>query len=176
MHARTHTHTHTFRSGTPTLRTRTRAVEACAFPSLSHTLSLSLHCEDAHGSSSHLYQPIGNIIHILVPTICPCPRYRQVDYSVVPPVVSLVASHAGQHSVGLGVGILLAWHSGAAALGAAIGGYIYDRDGDYSAALHLCAALCFAAAIIVLGVCPEPLLRRPAADGAGAVDDVKAGV
>ena len=45
-----------------------------------------------------------------------------VDYSVVPPTVSLVGSHAGKHSVGLGVGILLAWHSLAAAGGAYLGG------------------------------------------------------
>lgn len=83
-----------------------------------------------------------------------------VDYSVVPPVVSLVGSHAGQHTVGLGVGILLAWHSMAAAIGAYLGGELYQQQGHYDMALQACAATCLVAAIASLGVCPEPLVRK----------------
>ena len=93
-----------------------------------------------------------------------------VDYSVVPPVVSLVGSHAGQHTVGLGVGILLAWHSLAAAGGSYFGGVIYEATSNYNMALEACAGICFIAAVAVLGVCPEPLLRRPHGPLPSAVD------
>ena len=87
-----------------------------------------------------------------------------VDYSVVPPVISLVGSVAGQHTVGLGVGVLLAWHSLAAAGGAWMGGELYEHHGDYDAALVVCAATCVAAALACVAAGPEePLLRkRPA--------------
>ena len=84
-----------------------------------------------------------------------------VDYSVVPPVISLVGSHAGKHTVGLGVGILLAWHSTAAALGAWMGGEIFERSGSYDAALAVCAVVCFVAALACAAAGPdEPLVRK----------------
>lgn len=87
-----------------------------------------------------------------------------VDYSVVPPVVSLVGSTAGKHTVGLGVGILLAWHSLAAAGGAWMGGEIYQRTGGYDTALVVCAITCFVAALACAAAGPEEaLLRRPSA-------------
>ena len=83
------------------------------------------------------------------------------DYSVVPPVISLVRSQAGQHTVGLGVGILLAWHSMAAAIGAWMGGEIYQQSSSYDAALVVCAIVCFVAAVACAAAGPdEPLLRK----------------
>ena len=72
---------------------------------------------------------------------------------------------AGQHTVGLGVGILLAWHSLAAALGAWMGGEIFEQHGSYDAALVVCAIACLAAAVACVAAGPEePLMRkRPAA-------------
>jgi predicted MFS family arabinose efflux permease len=78
------------------------------------------------------------------------------DYSVVPPVCSLVQSFAEADRVdytGLGVGILLLWHSLGAALGAWLGGAAYSDDGNYTNALISCIALC-AFASFILGLMP----------------------
>ncbi len=75
------------------------------------------------------------------------PLFGLVDYSVVPPIVSLVKSFGGDSLVGLGVGILLLFHSFGAAAGSSIGGYIFYSTGNYSIALYLCLSLCFAASI-----------------------------
>ena len=82
------------------------------------------------------------------------------DYSVVPPVVSLVGTHAGSDSVGLGVGILLAWHSLGGALGSILGGTLFNPVSGYSGALWCCSILCFVAAVACLTICPEPVFRR----------------
>ena len=80
---------------------------------------------------------------------------------MVPPVISLVGSYAGKHTVGLGVGILLAWHSMAAACGAWMGGEIYQRRGSYDLALLVCALVCFVAAVACAAAGPEePLIRK----------------
>ena len=49
----------------------------------------------------------------------------------------------------------------AAAGGSYFGGVIYEATSNYNMALEACAGICFIAAVAVLGVCPEPLLRRP---------------
>lgn len=81
------------------------------------------------------------------------------DYSVVPPIIGLVTSHAGNDSVGLGVGILLGIHSIGASLGALLGGSLFDRDGNYQTALLACALLCVVASVACLMIC-EPLFRK----------------
>ena len=81
------------------------------------------------------------------------------DYAVVPPVVSLVTTHAGEESVGLGVGILLAWHSLGASIGSILGGALFDAHGNYTLALIVCAFLCLVAAVASITICPEPLFR-----------------
>ena len=86
------------------------------------------------------------------------------DYSVVPPVVSLVGTHAGKDSVGLGVGILLAWHSLGGALGSVLGGTMFDPSTGYSGALWCCSILCVVAGAACLTICPEPLIRRTPTD------------
>merc|ERR1711991_680291 len=70
-----------------------------------------------------------------------------VDYSVVPVVVSLVRSLVGDSSVGLGVGILLLWHSLGAAIGAYSGGALFEKDDNYNNAIILCSVLSVSAAI-----------------------------
>lgn len=62
------------------------------------------------------------------------------DYSVVPPVVSLVKTHL-PCAVGLSTGVLLMFHSAGAALGAALGGVLFQRFGGYDEAVGLCAGL-----------------------------------
>jgi predicted MFS family arabinose efflux permease len=64
--------------------------------------------------------------------------------------------------IGLGVGILLLWHSLGAAVGSWLGGHVYDTYGEYMAALVACSVLCgLAAAVTVLGGVGtnEPLRR-----------------
>jgi predicted MFS family arabinose efflux permease len=77
------------------------------------------------------------------------------DYSVVPPVCSLVKTLAVQHGVdftGLGVGILLCWHSIGAAVGAWVGGHVFATDGSYQAALFICGSLCLVAALALFAM------------------------
>jgi len=83
-----------------------------------------------------------------------------VDYSVVPPTVSLVGTHLGEHCVGLAVGVLLMWHSLAASVGAVLGGAIFDASGSYRPAMLVCAAVCaVGAASCLLLASTEPLVR-----------------
>ncbi len=82
-----------------------------------------------------------------------------VDYSVVPPIVSLVKSFAGDSSVGLGVGILLLFHSFGAAAGSSIGGYVYYSTGNYLIALYLCLSLCVTAAIACASMSFDALVQ-----------------
>ena len=103
-----------------------------------------------------------------------------VDYSVVPPTVSLVETHFGANVVGLGVGVLLLWHSLGASLGAWWGGASFDERGDYRAVLLTAVLLCCVAAVLVLTI-PEPWRREhatadDAADGATATAPKSAAV
>lgn len=69
------------------------------------------------------------------------------NYSVVPPVVSLVKTHLPS-SVGLSVGVLLMFHSAGAAAGSSVGGLFYQIFGQYDEVIVLCAALCLSAAAV----------------------------
>ena len=96
------------------------------------------------------------------------------DYSVVPPVISLVTSHAGKESVGLGVGILLAFHSVGASLGSILGGSLFDENGNYQSALIICSSLCIVASAACLSIPREPLFRmQDKKDTMDDDDDVK---
>ena len=53
-------------------------------------------------------------------------------------------------AVGVGVGILLAWHSLGASLGALLGGSLFDEEGNYQSSLVLCALLCVVASVVVV--------------------------
>jgi predicted MFS family arabinose efflux permease len=82
-----------------------------------------------------------------------------VDYSVIPPTVSLIETHFGEGVVGLGVGILLLWHSLGASAGAWVGGVSYDARGDYGHVLLVAVVLCALASVAVLTI-PEPRRRE----------------
>ena len=99
--------------------------------------------------------------------MCFAALFGLVDYSVVPPVISLVGTHAGEHTVGLGVGILLLVHSFGASAGAVLGGTLFARHGDYDVVLVVCAALCTLAVAASLSICAEPLRRPRGADENG---------
>jgi len=64
-----------------------------------------------------------------------------VDYSVVPPTIALCQKYFPL-LVGSAMGILLLLHSLGAALGSALGGYIFDTLGSYFVALLGCFLLC----------------------------------
>jgi MFS family permease len=53
------------------------------------------------------------------------------DYSTIPVTTSLVASHVGIRIIGLSIGILAMFHSAGAALGAFLGGYLFDTFAKY---------------------------------------------
>lgn len=54
------------------------------------------------------------------------------DYATVPPTASLAAGHLGKERVGTAMGLISAGHSIGAALGAFMGGYLFDATGGYS--------------------------------------------
>lgn len=54
------------------------------------------------------------------------------DYATVPPTASLAAGHLGNERVGTAMGLISAGHSIGAALGAFMGGYLFDATGGYS--------------------------------------------
>jgi MFS family permease len=54
------------------------------------------------------------------------------DYATVPPTASLAAGHLGKARVGTAMGLISAGHSIGAALGAFMGGYLFDATGGYS--------------------------------------------
>lgn len=53
------------------------------------------------------------------------------DYATVPPTASLAAGHLGRARVGTAMGLISAGHSIGAALGAFMGGYLFDATGGY---------------------------------------------
>jgi predicted MFS family arabinose efflux permease len=64
------------------------------------------------------------------------------------------------------VGELSGWiffsHQLGAAVGSMVGGYLYDRTGDYTLAFHSAAAMAFVATAMVLAIREQPAARRPA--------------
>ncbi len=54
------------------------------------------------------------------------------DYATVPPTASLAAGHLGRERVGTAMGLISAGHSIGAAIGAFMGGYLFDTTGGYS--------------------------------------------
>ena len=93
------------------------------------------------------------------------------DYAVVPPVIGLVSRFIGANAVGLAMGILLAFHSIGAAIGAAIGSHAFDNDGHYDVVLAVCCGLCFCASILC-ALIPEKFNRSKGKNENGE-DDMK---
>jgi MFS family permease len=81
--------------------------------------------------------------------------------STVPPTTALTAKIYGRYSVGELSGWIFLSHQVGSAVGALVGGWLYDRLGDYTLAFHSAAALGFVAAGLVLAIREEPAPGRP---------------
>ena len=76
------------------------------------------------------------------------------DYSTIPIIASLVASHIGLRVMGLSMGILMAGHSLGAAVAAFLGGYLFDLFASYDWVWILAIVTAVSAAFISLTI-PE---------------------
>ena len=81
------------------------------------------------------------------------------DYATVPPTASLAAGHLGRERVGTAMGLISAGHSIGAAIGAFMGGYLFDSTGGYGWLWSSSFALALLAAAIAALV---PHRMRPA--------------
>jgi predicted MFS family arabinose efflux permease len=82
--------------------------------------------------------------------------------STVPATTALTARLYGRYSVGELSGWIFFSHQIGAATGSIVGGYLYDRLGDYTLAFHSAAALAFTATAMVLAIRERPTAGRPA--------------
>jgi MFS family permease len=73
-----------------------------------------------------------------------------VDYSTIPVTASLVASHIGLRVMGLALGIISAGHAVGGAMGAFLGGYVFDTLGNYDQLWEGALWLAIAAGAMVL--------------------------
>jgi MFS family permease len=81
--------------------------------------------------------------------------------STVPATTALTAKIYGRYSVGELSGWIFFSHQMGSAVGSLVGGYFYDRFGDYTVAFHSAALVAFAATIMVLAIRERPVSRRP---------------
>jgi MFS family permease len=75
-----------------------------------------------------------------------------VDYSTVPVTASLVASHIGLRVMGLAFGLISAGHQIGGALGAYLGGYLFDLYAQYAWIWWSSFALAIFAGLMVLAI------------------------
>jgi MFS family permease len=92
------------------------------------------------------------------------------DYATVPPTASLAAGHLGKARVGTAMGLISAGHSIGAAMGAFMGGYIFDATGDYGWLWSSSFGLALAAAGIA-AVVPSAGTRNQGSAIRAAVSD-----
>lgn len=91
------------------------------------------------------------------------------DYSTIPVTTSLVATHIGLRTIGLSLGVLGLFHSAGGALGAFLGGYLYDLFQKYDFVWVTAISVAMIAGILVLtirenrGEPPAPVPRTAAA-------------
>ncbi|MFO0998399.1 MAG: MFS transporter [Alphaproteobacteria bacterium] len=85
------------------------------------------------------------------------------DYATVPVTASLVASHMGLRIMGLTMGLLTAGHQAGGALGAFLGGVLYDLFAQYEWVWSASIVLAIAAGFIVLTIPGRGPDLRPAA-------------
>ena len=74
------------------------------------------------------------------------------DYSTIPVTTSLVASHIGLRTIGLSLGVLAMFHSAGGALGAFLGGYIFDLFQKYDWVWVAAISVAMIAGILVLTI------------------------
>ena len=73
--------------------------------------------------------------------------------------VTLPLPHSqGNDVLGLGVGMVLMWHSLGGLVGSSLGGVLFDKENSYKTAVLVCVAVCLVAFICVV-IIPEPLWR-----------------
>jgi MFS family permease len=75
-----------------------------------------------------------------------------VDYSTVPVTASLIASHIGLRVMGLAFGLISAGHAIGGALGASLGGYLFDLSQQYALVWWSSFGLAIIAGLLVFGV------------------------
>jgi MFS family permease len=92
------------------------------------------------------------------------------DYATVPPTASLAAGHLGKARVGTAMGLISAGHSIGAAMGAFMGGYIFDATGGYGWLWSSSFGLALAAAGIA-AVVPSAGTRNQGSAIRAAVSD-----
>jgi predicted MFS family arabinose efflux permease len=85
-----------------------------------------------------------------------------VDYATVPVTASLAASHLGIERMGLAMGLISAGHAVGGALGAFLGGYVFDLTGSYSLVWWSGVWLAVLAGILVLPLGERGLQARMA--------------
>lgn len=81
--------------------------------------------------------------------------------STVPATTALTAKIYGRYSVGELSGWIFFSHQLGSAVGSLVGGYLYDRFGDYTAAFHSAALVAFIATGLVLAIRERPATRGP---------------
>jgi MFS family permease len=87
--------------------------------------------------------------------------------STVPPTTTLTANIFGRYSVGALSGWIFFSHQVGAALGAAVGGWIFQATGSYSWAFISAALLAFLAVPLALAIKEAPVRRTPSPAPAG---------
>jgi MFS family permease len=88
--------------------------------------------------------------------------------STVPPTTTLTANIFGRYSVGALSGWIYFAHQCGAALGAAVGGWVFQATGSYSWAFVSAALLAFLAVPLALAIKEAPVRRTPSATPAPA--------
>lgn len=74
------------------------------------------------------------------------------DYSTIPVTTSLVATHIGLRTIGLSLGVLAMFHSAGGALGAFLGGYIFDLFQKYDLVWVSAISVAMIAGVLVLTI------------------------
>ena len=82
-----------------------------------------------------------------------------VDYSTVPVTASLVASHIGQRIMGLAFGLISAGHQVGGAIGAYLGGYLFDIYAQYAWVWWSSLWLAVLAGLLVFAIRDRKLVR-----------------
>lgn len=74
------------------------------------------------------------------------------DYSTIPVTTSIVATHVGLRTIGLSLGILAMFHATGAAMGALLGGILYDMFQKYDWVWVTAIALALIAGLLALTI------------------------
>jgi MFS family permease len=82
--------------------------------------------------------------------------------STVPATTALTAKIYGRYSVGELSGWIFFSHQLGSSFGSLVGGYLYDRFGDYTVAFHSAALMAFVATALVLAIRERPVTGEPA--------------